>query len=621
MGSSYKHTVESLIGISGTSEKCESYLLFPKETSLGNGVRAFLYLLGLAYCFIGLSAITARFFRSMENVVKQTREVVHIDPSTNTEYIRHEKVWNFAIADITLLAFGTSFPQISLATIDAIRNLGQIYAGGLGPGTLVGSAAFDLFPIHAVCVIVPKAGELKKISDLGVWLVELFWSFWAYIWLYIILEIWTPNVVTLWEAFLTVLQYGLLLVHAYVQDKRYPYLSLPLARADRPEDWVPEEAKSCKHDDDDSYSEYSEILQVGEMENRNIVDIFSIHSKRVIDPVYQNVSTDDNMGESSNRSSGKKFILEDPHLLSVWGQQFLDALMLESTESRKLNNIYLRLARICWQLILAPWRLLFAFVPPCHIYHGWIAFICSLTFISGIAYVVTELTDMISCVTGINPYVIAFTALASGTSWPDLVASKIAAERQTTADSAIANITCSNSVNIYVGIGIPWLIDTTYNFIAYREPLRIQNAAGLSFSLLIFFLTSIGCIAVLVLRRLTLGAELGGPRIWAWAPSTILLAGPLGWTWSIVVDYTITVGSPNVVKPFYVLADRLTYDHGRGADDRCLSKDGPRDPWRFEMNFLALWEQGMNVQRSFKTILWPALFNKGSRRCGKDNFA
>ena len=60
---------------------------------------------------------------------------------------------------------------------------------GLGPGTLVGSAAFDLFPIHAVCVVVPKAGELKKISDLGVWIIELFWSFWAYIWLYIILEV------------------------------------------------------------------------------------------------------------------------------------------------------------------------------------------------------------------------------------------------------------------------------------------------------------------------------------------------------------------------------------------------------------------------------------------------
>lgn len=179
-------------------EKCDAYLLFHLETALGGGFRTFLYFLGLAYCFIGLSAITARFFRSMESVVKHSRTVETIDPLTNTKAVKNEKVWNYTIADITLLAFGTSFPQISLATIDAIRNIGKLYAGGLGPGTLVGSAAFDLFPIHAVCVVVPKAGELKKISDIGVWLVELFWSFWAYIWLYIILEVWTPNVVTLW---------------------------------------------------------------------------------------------------------------------------------------------------------------------------------------------------------------------------------------------------------------------------------------------------------------------------------------------------------------------------------------------------------------------------------------
>ncbi|MFQ6633538.1 hypothetical protein Gotur_011918 [Gossypium turneri] len=94
-----------------------------------------------------------------------------------------------ASLDITFLTFGTSFPQISLATIDAIRNIENLYAGGLGSGTLLGLATFDLFPIHAICVVVPKARELKKISNIGVWLVELFWSFSAYAWLYIILEV------------------------------------------------------------------------------------------------------------------------------------------------------------------------------------------------------------------------------------------------------------------------------------------------------------------------------------------------------------------------------------------------------------------------------------------------
>nr|DAD33277.1 TPA_asm: hypothetical protein HUJ06_012128 [Nelumbo nucifera] len=483
MGLGYKSISERMLAFSNVlgHEKCESYLLFRGETALGDGFRLFLYLLGLAYCFLGLSAVTARFFRSMENVVKHKKKVVEIDPFTNTELIRYENVWNYTIADITLLAFGTSFPQISLATIDAIRNIGQLYAGGLGPGTLVGSAAFDLFPIHAVCVVVPKEGTLKKISDIGVWIVELFWSFWAYIWLYIILEVWTPNVVTLWESLLTVLQFGLLLIHAYAQDKRWPYLSLPLTRSERPEDWVPQETVSCKSSNNDC-DDYSEILQGGEEEERNIIDIFSIHSKECRDSMYQTLPTID-VAETSGGGFIKKHTEEGPNMLSVWKHQFIDALKLESTESRKLDNIYLRLARVSWQLILVPWRFLFAFVPPYHIAHGWIAFICSLIFISGIAYVVTKITDLISCVTGINAYVIAFTALASGTSWPDLVASKIAAERQTTADSAIANITCSNSVNIYVGIGIPWLIDTAYNFIAYREPLRFLCLGALHWEL------------------------------------------------------------------------------------------------------------------------------------------
>ncbi|RLM69947.1 magnesium/proton exchanger 1 [Panicum miliaceum] len=472
---------------------CEgAYLLFHGETSLPNGVRASLYTLALAYCFIGLSAITARFFKSMEQIMKHSREVVSVDPHTNMPVVKQEKVWNYTIADIALLAFGTSFPQISLATIDAIRNLGQLTAGGLGPGTLVGSAAFDMFPIHAVCVVMPRAGSKKKISDLGVWLVELFWSFWAYIWLYFILEVWTPGVITLWEALLTVLH----------------------ARSDRPEDWVPEENASVDYDNCD---EISDTLPVSA--DKDILDIYGSYH----DAEYCKVPEKDMEG-SSTMNDVVENTQEETSWLFIWRRQFLGAFNLESPESRKMDSIHLRVTRIFFNLLIAPWKLLFAFVPPYHIAHGWVAFICSLVLISGIAYGVTKLTDQISCVTGISSYVIAFTALAAGTSWPDLVASKIAAERQVTADSAIANITCSNSVNIYVGIGVPWLIDTVYNFFVYQEPLYIDNAAGLSFSLLVFFATSFGCITVLVLRRIVLGAELGGPRLWAWATSVYFMA-------------------------------------------------------------------------------------------------
>lgn len=125
-----------------------------------------------------------------------------------------------------------------------------------------------------------------------------------------ILQVWTPNVITIWEALLTVLHYGLLLTHAYAQDKRWPYFSLPMyvfsflfffimkivfpigflcsiilllilfviqsARSERPEEWVPEEAPLCKHEN--NVCECCEILPAGETENRNIVDVFSIHS-------------------------------------------------------------------------------------------------------------------------------------------------------------------------------------------------------------------------------------------------------------------------------------------------------------------------------------------------------
>lgn len=55
-----------------------------------------------------------------------------------------------------------------------------------------------------------------------------------------------------------------------------------------------------------------------------------------------------------------------------------------------------------------------------------------------------------------------FRFVALGTSLPDTFASRIAAKSERTADNAIGNVTGSNSVNVFLGLGLPWVIASIY---------------------------------------------------------------------------------------------------------------------------------------------------------------
>ena len=57
----------------------------------------------------------------------------------------------------------------------------------------------------------------------------------------------------------------------------------------------------------------------------------------------------------------------------------------------------------------------------------------------------------------------AITLVAIGTSLPDTFASLAAARQERHADSAIGNINGSNSVNVFLGLGLPWMLATIYH--------------------------------------------------------------------------------------------------------------------------------------------------------------
>ena len=66
-------------------------------------------------------------------------------------------MWNATIANLTLMALGSSAPEILLSVIEIFSS--GFYVGELGPSAIVGSAAFNMLVISAVCVVaIPNGG-------------------------------------------------------------------------------------------------------------------------------------------------------------------------------------------------------------------------------------------------------------------------------------------------------------------------------------------------------------------------------------------------------------------------------------------------------------------------------
>ena len=114
-------------------------------------------------------------------------------------------------------------------------------------------------------------------------------------------------------------------------------------------------------------------------------------------------------------------------------------------------------------LVTIGWKLFFSLIPPPHMAGGWACFVTSLIFVGIVTAVVGEFANLFGCVIGLEPSITAITFVALGTSLPDTFASMAAAQQEKYADSAIGNVTGSNSVNVFLGLGLPWVIATSYS--------------------------------------------------------------------------------------------------------------------------------------------------------------
>ncbi|XP_038827576.1 sodium/calcium exchanger 1a isoform X7 [Salvelinus namaycush] len=174
--------------------------------------------------FLGVSIIADRFMASIEVITSQEREITIKKPN-GEKVTTTVHVWNETVSNLTLMALGSSAPEILLSVVEVCGH--NFDAGDLGPNTIVGSAAFNMFVIIGFCVSVIPDGEHRKVKHLRVFFVTATWSIFAYTWLYLILAVISPGIVQVWEGLVTLFFFPLCVGMAYVADRRllvYKYM-------------------------------------------------------------------------------------------------------------------------------------------------------------------------------------------------------------------------------------------------------------------------------------------------------------------------------------------------------------------------------------------------------------
>ncbi|KAK3090451.1 hypothetical protein FSP39_011962 [Pinctada imbricata] len=769
------------------------------EYTWSPGTRAFLYLLFLLWSFMGVAIIADVFMCAIERITSKTAKVRVPDPDAPEGFrILRVKVWNDTVANLSLLALGTSAPEILLSVIEIVG--AGFEAGELGPGTIVGSASFNLLVIGAICIYSIPDGEVRQIANLKVFAVTTFSCIFAYVWLTLVLLVITPGYVTLWEAIITFLMFPALIFVAYMADRdccmkkveleengmvgislndkeeRRPALTkqessgegtiMKLAKELGHESFdqgLPEEeaakiaaAKIQEHQHHDrlwyrinatrgvsggkkliprvltTFQQLYDTVTLPEEERtENKLTVKKDHTeggtKAVVEftaaslsvleneqkvrvgirrygkldkPVKVKVETingtavapedyihleeviefaaneqlrqlyiqivDDNEwepdefffvklalthDEETNESvvlgpvsisqitiinddepgklefakpsiiakeSGRHVRIPvnrihgaDGHVSVKWRTKDITAisgvdyeggegeLKFDHGETTKNIDIHIHdtnkderdesfevelgetdggaeLAKIKKTIVTIVndeefnglvsrivnltkanldalqledstwvsqfktamnvnggdletatfvdyilhfctffWKILFAFVPPPKYLGGWPAFILSLAVIGLMTALIGDAASIFGCLIGLKDSITAISIVALGTSMPDTFASKTAAVNEKTADSSIGNINGSNSVNVFLGLGLSWLIATIYHLVKTGSDFEVP-AKTLAFSVVLYTVAAIVAIVLLVLRR-TLpifgNAELGGPKV------------------------------------------------------------------------------------------------------------
>mmetsp|Transcript_72329 Transcript_72329/g.161921 ORF Transcript_72329/g.161921 Transcript_72329/m.161921 type:complete len:662 (-) Transcript_72329:107-2092(-) len=563
------------------------------------------------------------------------------------------------------MALGSSAPEILLSLNDIMKQ--EFFSGKLGPSTIVGSAAFNLFVIIAVCINSIPDGEVRKIKETNVFFITAAFSIFAYVWVLYIVNFHSRNVIEVSEGVMTLMFFPVLITISYAADVGYlsrdNFMRLMRCEWPRKKDHVPgveDEAGGrlgrklcsaacrvmniCKFfarrgaykkgalDDlehgellaeafdpqapllDESGSPLECEAGILTFKSDALTVVAGTEPQELSIPVFRkngsggrisckfrtemltatpNYDFEETEGELNYRDGivsqditltilpkvpghlddAFQLVIEDAEggaefnpdadggpercLMTVtivnehpatdgirnnlrrlldymvntqeaklgfdeWKHQVIQAIVVQASSDAEDAQPSCGDKIMHW--IWFPWQLTFALLtPPPTFIGGWICFWFSLLHIAWLTVIIGDFAELFGCSAGVEDEITAISFVALGTSVPDLFASRTAAKQDEWADASIVNVTGSNSVNVFLGIGLPWMAAAFYwranpdheGWLtqyggSYTPGSFVVKGGNLAYSVAVFTLAALCCLACITLRRYAFGGELGG---------------------------------------------------------------------------------------------------------------
>ncbi|ODM96876.1 Sodium/potassium/calcium exchanger 5 [Orchesella cincta] len=382
------------------------------------------------------------------------------------------------VAGATFMAIATSAPELFTNIIGTF-----ITHGDIGVGTIVGSAVFNILAVAAVCGI--GAGMVVPLEWWSVTRDCLCYS----VAVILLITVLRDEKIYWWEALILVLVYVLYIIVMYQNST--------LKRG---------------------AEKFASKVQKKFGRNRRKAAAYNTSGEKgTTEP-----SLADGQGNGISNGEANGLSLQKSDMAEIRDEILIEQALKNSiiaAEEEKGEGGLLQLPRGqgCrgWAEWIIGWPIKFFFVltiPDCREqkWSKWypVTFTMCIVWIGTLSYVVNWMMTIIGHTLRIPDSVMGLTFIAAGTSVPEIVSSLIVA-RQGLGTMAVSNSIGSNTFDVLMCLGIPWLIR---GIMLRNDPVEdyIQiNSTGLEYSTIMLFTSLAVLYAILTINKFRLDRKVG----------------------------------------------------------------------------------------------------------------